>query len=45
MNEVKFEAKNNYTVNQYWLPRSTPQVPLAVAKFSDLGRLLPATCW
>ena len=42
MNDIKFEAKNDYAVDQFWKPSLCLQVPIAVAKFSDLVRLLTA---
>ena len=39
MNDIKFQAKNDRSVDQYW----SPEVPIAVAKLSDLVKLLTST--
>ena len=44
MNDIKFEDQNDHTVDQYTGSLGL-QVPVAVAKFSDLVWLLTATSW
>ena len=43
MNDIKFEAKNDHTVEQHDSLGLQGTNRLAVAKFSDLDRLLTAT--
>ena len=37
MNDIKFEARNDHTVDQLWWPSLCRLVAIAVAKFSDRG--------